>query len=72
MADKETVIIDNTDRTDEVAPVRRSNGWVGLLIALILIVLFFMFGGFSLFNGQSATPTTTTPTTTAPTGTYGQ
>jgi hypothetical protein len=64
MTDKETVVVEKGER-------RSNNGWVGVLIALILIVLFFMFGGFSMFSGQ-ASPSTSAPKTTTPTPNTGQ
>lgn len=64
MTDRETVVVEKGER-------RSNNGWIGILIALILIVLFFMFGGFSMFSGQ-ASPSTATPTTTTPTTNAGQ
>lgn len=72
MVEKETVIVDNGDR-------RTHNGWVIALVVLILIVLFFMFGGANMFSGQAGTgagtgteintPTTAPTVTPAPTGT---
>ena len=42
--ERETVVVEG-DR-------RSSNGWlIGLVVAVLLILLFFMFGGMSLFNG---------------------
>lgn len=65
MAEKETVIVDHNDAPRER---RSSNGWVGVIIALLLIVLFFMFGGFNMFNGAGSGSSTTTPVAN-PTGT---
>jgi hypothetical protein len=61
MAEKETVIVENNE-----APRERSssNGWVGLVIALLLVVIFFMFGGFNMFSGAGMDSSTTAPVTT--------
>lgn len=45
--ERETVVVDG-DR-------RPSYGWlVGLIVAVLLIILFFAFGGMSLFNGAGS------------------
>lgn len=64
MAERETVIVENNEAPRER---RSSNGWVGVVIALLLIALFFMFGGFNMFSGAGAGNSTTTPVPT-PTG----
>ncbi len=44
--ERETVVVEG-DR-------RSSNGWlIGLGIILLLVILFFLFGGMDLFNGAS-------------------
>jgi hypothetical protein len=64
MADKETVVVENNGETRER---RSSNGWIGLVIALLLVALFFMFGGFNMFGGAGTGDSTTSPVTN-PTG----
>lgn len=69
--DKETVIVDRGEG-DYAAPRRSSTGMVVLIVALVLIVLFFLFGGMSLFGSGSGTSTTgvdvQTPTTSTTPG----
>lgn len=66
MAEKETVIVENNDAPRER---RSSSGWVGVVIALLLIALFFMFGGFNMFSGAGTGTSTPTTPVTNPTGT---
>lgn len=51
MTDKETVIVESGERQAEP----RSNGWIGVVIAIVLILLFFALGGFNMFSGGAAT-----------------
>lgn len=62
MVEKETVVVDNSER-------RSHSGWIIALIVLALIVLFYIFGGFSMFSGQAGTGAdVTVPTPTTGTG----
>jgi len=55
--ERETVVVDNGDR-------RSSYGWVIALVAVVLLViLFFAFGGMNLFNGGADTVNVDTPDT---------
>lgn len=66
MHEKETVVVKEGDHREE----RRSSGWIGLVIGIVLLLLFLAFGGLNMFNGGAGTSNTTTaptPTTnTAP------
>ena len=51
---RETVVVDNSGR-------RSSGVWTGVLIAaIVLLLLFFVFGGLNLFGGGASTPAPTT------------
>lgn len=43
--DRETVVVEGNRRS--------SFGWlIGLIVFIVLVLLFFMFGGFDLFTGM--------------------
>lgn len=66
---EKTVIVDrDSDAVDRRSPM----GLVILIVAIVVIALFFLLGGFSMFSGtggssqtQLRTPTTTTSPTPA-------
>lgn len=47
---RETVVVEGNNREP------RSYGWIiALVVVIALIVLFFLFGGFNMFNGAADT-----------------
>jgi hypothetical protein len=53
--EERTVVVDRDSAADRSSPV----GWIVLLAVLLLLALFFMFGGTQLFNGGEAGTTET-------------
>jgi len=51
LTERETVVVEDTDRND-----RTAGSWLIPLVLIVLLILaFFYFGGFNLFSGAGST-----------------